>query len=102
MAGGGSTCATNRLARFFWRLLLRASGFTCSLTRRRTAFVQRGLALAHLPSEVDDPLAAGRRVRSIPLTHGFSTSALVRPFGLAGRRKPFARMIARNVERHRS
>ena len=29
---------------------------------------------------------AGRRVRSIPFTHGFSTSAFVRSFGFAGRR----------------
>ena len=31
-------------------------------------------------------LSAERRVTSIPLIHGFSTSAFVRPFGLAGRR----------------
>ena len=29
---------------------------------------------------------AGRRVRSIPFAHGFSTSAFGRPFGFAGRR----------------
>jgi len=38
---------------------------------------------------------AGRRVRSIPFTHGFSTSAFVRPFGLA---EPVACLIARDVE----
>ena len=50
-------------------------------------FVKRRLTFRHARPEVDDPLVGGpRRVTSIPLIHGFSTSAFVRPCGLAGRR----------------
>ena len=40
--------------------------------------------IVHPKSRIHFP--AGRRVRSIPFAHGFSTSAFGRPFGFAGRR----------------
>ena len=41
--------------------------------------------IAHPNSTIHFP--AGRRVRSIPFTHGFRTSAFGRPFGFDGRRR---------------
>ena len=40
--------------------------------------------IVHPKSTIHFP--AGRLVRSMPFTHGFRTSALVRPFGFAGKR----------------
>ena len=42
---------------------------------------------------------AGGRVTFMPFTHGFSTSALLRPLGFAGSREPLTRLVARNIKR---